>query len=444
MYRRISIFFLMLLAGAGQLYAQQTEKKLTLKEAIDLGVANSKQLAISSGKVKEAQARSAQAADKIWPEVGVSGTFLHVNTPNVSFSQSTSSGDNSGGGDSPLSALTKLHNVALLQASASMPVFSGFRYRNNRMMAEYLEQAAKYDAQTTKGTVTLNTIKAVYQYFEMLETRRTVQESLKRQQQRVTEFKNQEAQQVLTRNDRLKAELQMNNVELALTEINNNVKLAEYNLVVLLGLPDETTITLDTAGLFELPKLGAIDEYVQAGLTNRGDIRASEFQLKASESNYKVARANRLPTLSLTGGYINAFIPNVVNITNALNAGVSLKYSITGAIHASHGMHEMRARQEEAVATRQLAIDQTKVKVHQKYLKCVEQNEKLVITERSIVQARENYQISQNKYGQGLLILSDYLDADTALLQAQINHSTARADAVIAYYDLQESAGNLQ
>jgi len=236
----------------------------------------------------------------------------------------------------------------------------------------------------------------------------------------------------------------MNNVELALTEINNNVKLAEYNLVVLLGLPDETAITLDTAGMFDLPKLGAVDEYVQAGLTNRGDIRASEFQLKANESNYKIAKANRLPTLSLTAGYINAYIPGVVNITNALNAGVSLKYSITGAIHASHSMQEAKARQEEAAATQQLAIDQTKVKVHQKYLKCVEQNEKLVITERSIVQAQENYSISQNKYGQGLLILSDYLDADTALLQAQINHSTARADAVIAYYDLQESAGNLQ
>jgi len=442
MYRRISILFLILLAAA-QLHAQQAEKKLTLKEAIELGVANSKQLAISSGKVKEAQARTAQASDKIWPEVGISGTFLHVNTPNISFSQPA---DNNGGSssDSPLAAFTKLHNVALLQATASMPVFSGFRYRNNRMMSEYLEQAAKYDVQTTRGTVTLNTIKAVYQYFEMLETRRTVQESLKRQQQRVTEFKNQEAQQVLTRNDRLKAELQMNNVELALTEINNNVKLAEYNLVVLLGLPDETTITLDTAGMFDLPKLGAVDEYVQAGLTNRGDIRASEFQLKANESNYKIAKANRLPTLSLIAGYVNAYIPSVVNITNALNAGVSLKYSITGAIHASHSMQEAKARQEEAAATQQLAIDQTKVKVHQKYLKCVEQNEKLVITERSIVQARENYSISQNKYGQGLLILSDYLDADTALLQAQINHSTARADAVIAYYDLQESAGNLQ
>lgn len=441
MYRRISILFLVLLAAA-QLHAQQAEKKLSLKEAIELGVTNSKQLAISSGKVKEAQARTAQAVDKIWPEVGVSGMFLHVNTPNVSLSQPA---DNSGSSsDSPLAAFSNLHNVALLQASASMPVFNGFRYRNNRMMTEYLEQAAKYDVQTTKGTVTLNTIKAVYQYFEMLETRRTVQETLKRQQQRVTEFKNQEAQQVLTRNDRLKAELQMNNVELALTEINNNVKLAEYNLVVLLGLPEETTITLDTAGMFEIPKLGAIDEYVQAGLTNRGDIRSSEFQMKASESNYKMARANRLPTLSLTAGYVNAYIPNVVNITNALNAGVSLKYSITGAIHASHGMQEAKARQEEAIATQQLAVDQTKVKVHQKYLKCVEQNEKLVITERSIVQAQENYQISQNKYGQGLLILSDYLDADTSLLQAQINHSTARADAVIAYYDLQESAGNLQ
>jgi outer membrane protein len=440
MYRKISILIVGLLITL-QLQAQSV-MRLTLKEAIDLGVLNSKQLIVSNAKIKEAQAKLQQAQDKVIPEVGVSGTYLHLNTPNVSFSQESSS--NGGSSDSPLASLANLQDVALLQVSASWPVFNGFKTRNTKIMNEYLEQAAQYDAQTTKSNVALTTAKAIYQYYELLETRRTIEENLKQEQQRVVEFKNQEAQNLLARNDRLKAELQMNNVELALTEVNNNVKLAEYNLAILLGLPDETIVEIDTVGMFELAKLTTWDEYLQTGLANRTELKSATVQVKAGESGYKIARANRLPTVALTAGYVNAFIPNIVNITNALNGGVSLKYSITGAIHASHGMQEARARVEQAEASRQIMTDQVKVNIREKYLNCQKSLEQLAITEKAIEQAEENFQISQNKYKQGLLILSDYLEADVGLLQARINYATTRAESMIAYYELQESVGTLQ
>jgi outer membrane protein len=350
---------------------------------------------------------------------------------------------NGGSSDSPLAALSNIHDVALLQVSASWPVFNGFKTKNTKIMNEYLEQAAQYDAQTTRSNVALTTAKAIYQYYELLETRKTIEENLKQEQQRVTEFKNQEEQNLLARNDRLKAELQANNVELALTDVNNSVKLAEYNLTILLGLPEETTLELDTVGMFELAALTTWDQYLQTGLENRTELKSAAVQLKAGESGYKIAKANRLPTVALTAGYVNAFIPNVVNVTNALNGGVSLKYSITGALHASHGMQEARSRVEQAEASRQLATDQVKVDIRGKYLNCQKSLEKLAITKKAIDQAEENYQISQNKYKNGLLILSDYLEADVALLQARINYATARAESMIAYYELQNSVGTL-
>ena len=127
------------LAGI-QLQAQSV-KRLTVKEAIDLGVANSKQLIVSNAKVKEAQAKVQQAQDKVIPEVGVSGTYLHLNTPTVSMANEASG--NSGSSDSPLAALSDIHDVALVQVSASWPVFNGFKIRNTKMMNEFLEQAAQ-------------------------------------------------------------------------------------------------------------------------------------------------------------------------------------------------------------------------------------------------------------------------------------------------------------
>ena len=441
MYKKISIGLASLLA-VFQLQAQSV-KTLTLKEAIDLGYTNSKQLMISNAKVKEAQAKLAEAKDRSLPDVGVSGTYLHINTPNISMANSSNSNSGSGS-DSPLAAFSSLHDIGLAQLTASMPVFNGLKIRNTKMMNDYLQQAAQYDAQTTKSQVAINTIKAVYQYYELQQSRRTIEENLKHEQQRVTEFKNLEAQGLLARNDRLKAELQANNVELALTEVNNSVKVAEYNLTILLGLPDDTAIQLDTTAMFDLAKLTSWEESLQNGLANRTEIKSSDLQIKASESGYKIAKAERLPTVALSAGYVNAYIPNVLTVTNAVNGGLSLKYSITGAIHAKHSMHEAKARQDQATAYSQLATDQVKLDVRQKFLKSQEMLDKLAINERAIEQAQENFQISQNKYKQGLLILSDYLDADVALLRTKIDYFTTKAESMIAYYELQESMGTLQ
>lgn len=439
MYRIIGIGIASLLGAVG-LHAQAVQT-ITLREAIDLGYTNSKQLSISNEKVAEAVAKLDGAKDMALPNLSVSGTYLHINTPKISFAQESSDG---GDGDSPLAAFSSLHDIGLAQVSASVPVFNGMKIHNNKAMMDYLRQAAQYDAQTTRGEVALNTIKAVYQYYELLENRKTIEENLKQEQQRVQEFKNLEAQGLLPRNDRLKTELQANNVELALTELNNSVKLAEYNLAILLGFSDDASIQLDTTGMFALADIKTWDDYLQAGITNRSDLKSTDLQVKAAESGYKVAKAGRLPTLSLSAGYADAYIPNVLTVTNALNAGLSLKYSITGAIHANHTMHEAKARYNQANAATALASDRVKVEIRQKFLKSQEWVEKLAINQRAIDQAEENFQLSQNKYKQGLLILSDYLDADVSLLRARIAYATTKAECMIAYYELEESIGTLQ
>lgn len=436
MYTRIVILTVGLLATIGT-QAQQV-KVLTLAEAMQLGVTNSNQLMLSEAKIAEAQAKVSQARDQAWPEFGVSGTYMRINQPKVTFANPPKEGEKS-----PLAGLGNLSSIGLAQASASVPIFAGFKIHNNKRMAHYLEEAARYDAATTEASVKLNTAKAFYQYYELQETYKVLVENLKQQEERVKEFKNLEQQQLLARNDRLKAELLVNNVKLSLTEVDNNVSLAAYNLVLLLGLPDYTTITLDTTGMFSEHALAAWDEYLQGGLANRNDLKSLGSQQQAAAMNYAIAKAGRYPSLALTGGYINAYIPNVLTVNNALNAGISLKYSLTGAIHAAHVMHAASARQKQVEASQRITSDQISLDVKRKYLNVIKAQEKLVLMQQAIEQAQENFDITKNKFTIGLVILSDYLDADVLLLQAQINYATAKADGMIAYLELQESAGKI-
>lgn len=438
MKKNYFILLLFVVSYAGDGYAQQAQK-ITMQSAVALGIENSTQLMTSNAKLKEAQAKLIEARDHFLPDVGVSGTYMRINTPNVSMNE-----DNSGGGSgSPLSALSNLHSLALLQVTASEPIFNGFKIRNSKNMSEYLEQAANYDVATTKSKVALNTLKAVYQYYELLETRKVVEENLKQAKQRVGEFANLEKNGLLPRNDRLRAELQANTIELGLTEVNNNLQLAEYNLIILLGFAEDSKLELDTTGMFEVTAIDTWQASLDKGLQNRNELKSIGLQAKASSMNYNIAKADRLPSLGLSAGYVNAYIPNLLTVTNALNAGLSLKYSITGAIHSSHKMKEAKARMDQVDAAQKEVENGVRMEIKKKFLEYQHKQDKLEINSRAIEQAQENFTIAENKYKNGLLLLSDYLEANSLLLLSKINYATTRSEVMVAYYELQESVGNL-
>src|SRR5690349_14012833 len=75
----------------------QEEKSLTLKEAIELGVKNSKQLKISQAKIDEANALVKQAEQKRLPDVSVSGSYLRLTNANIDM-KSKGSGSSGGSG----------------------------------------------------------------------------------------------------------------------------------------------------------------------------------------------------------------------------------------------------------------------------------------------------------------------------------------------------------
>ena len=56
----------------------------------------------------------------------------------------------------------------------------------------------------------------------------------------------------------------------------------------------------------------------------------------------------------------------------------------------------------------------------------------------------ENYRIVKNKYDNSLATTTDLLDANTKQLQERMNLIFAKADAVVAYNKLLQTAGLLQ
>lgn len=418
-----------------QAHGQQT-KALSLNDAIELAVKNSGQLKIASAKIDEAVANARQAKDNRLPDLKVSGSYMRLNSPDVDLKVKLGSG---GGGSA-----MKVDQLAYGMANASLPLFSGFRIKYGIESAKYLEQAAKLDAENNKEEVVMNAIYAYSNLFKAQNTVELVKENLQRETQRVGDFSNLEKNGLIARNDLLKAQLQESNIELALMDAENNLKVATANMNLLLGLPIETVIKTDNSIMQNNATDASLTQWEQNALKNRKDMEAINFKEKAAETSIKMTKGEYYPGLALTGGLIAADIPNLLTINNALNAGLGLQYNIGGLWKTKAKIDGANARLHELQASKGMVNDQIRLQINQAYYNYLLATKKIEVYAKAIDQANENYRITKDKYDNKLATTTDLLDADVAQLQSQLNYSFSKVDAIVAYKKLQQAAGQLQ
>jgi outer membrane protein len=439
--RIASLVVLLFCTATGLGVSAQEKKNLTLTEAIDLSIKNSKQLKSSTAKIEEATFALKEAVERKLPEVGASGSYLRLNNPNISLK--TKSNNSGGSGSGTTTETPKPSQAVYGILNASVPIFSGFRIKYGIESAKYLEQAAKLDADNDKEAIVLNTIDAYNNLYKSKAAVDLVNENLQSARERANQFANLEKNGILPRNDLLKAQLQVSNTELSLLDAQNNWKLANINMDLMLGIPESTELAIDSASLQTAVNLKTIQDYVQAGLQNRKDLSAIGYRKKAAATAIKITEGAKYPSLAVTGGYMAADIPGVLTVTNVINIGLGVQYSLSSLWKNNSKVKQAEAREKQVSANEELLADAIRLQVNQAYQNYLSSNKKIEVYKTAIAQAAENYRIVNNKYQNSLATTTELLDADVAQLQARLNYAFAQSDAVVAYNRLLQSAGLL-
>jgi outer membrane protein TolC len=415
----------------------QEKKSLSLNEAIDLSLQNSKQLQTDQAKIDEAAAATREAAERRLPDAKVSGSYLRLNSANFDLK---SKDNNSGGssGESP-----KVSQLMYGMLNLSLPIYTGGKIKYGIESAEFLEKAARLDAEHEKDAVIQNTIEAFANHFTARTAVKLVKENLLQAQQRVRDFGNLEKNGLLARNDLLKAELQSSNTELSLLDAENNWQLANVNMNLMLGLPTGTELELDTSNIARKEDARVLDDYLQTALTSRKDVAAIDLRKKAAQSGVKAVKGDLYPSLALTGGYVAADIPNFFTVTNAVNAGVGVSYNIGSLWKTKSKIKQAEAQVKQLSLAESMLDDNLKLQVNKSYLNLLSSRKKIEVYAKAVEQAQENYRITKNKFDNNLATTADLIDADIAQLQARLSYTLSRADAFVAYHKLLQTAGVL-
>lgn len=426
-------FVVLCLLGISSLQAQNSIRKIILKEAIDLSIANSHLIKNNKANIAEATAAVKEASERRLPDVSVTGSYVYLPiSPNITMK------DAAPGAGGP-----KISQAIYGMMNASFPLYTGGKLKYGIESAKYLEQAIRLDADDNKEGLILNTINAYSNLYKSKTAVALVKENLDQSNQRVKDFTNLEKNGLVARNDLLKVSLQSSTIELALLDAESNYKLASVNMALMLGLPEQTILLADAESLQQTGPLKTIEEYEQLALQGRKDIGALAVRKKVAELGIKSVKADYYPSLALTAGYIAADIPNFLTITNAITVGVGVKYNLASLWKTKSKMEQAEAKVQQTAASQEMLNDNIRLQINEAYQGYLLSQKKIEVYQKAVEQAAENYRITKNKYDNALATTTDLLDADVAQLQTKLNVSNATADAAVAYNKLLQAAGLL-
>jgi len=422
-----------ILLGTFSFFSAQEKRTISLEEAVKLGIQNSKYLKVDQAQIEESTANLLAAKNRQLPELTVSGSYLYLPLePNVNLKIPGLAG----GGP-------KVSNVLYGSANVSVPIYSGGRIKYGIKSAEYLVEASKLNSENDKNAIAYNISQAYNNLFKANEVVKLLKENLASSQKRDQSFIKLENNGVIARNDRLKAQLQTSNIELQLMEAENNYSIANINMDLLLGLPDNTEIEVDSNYIGEDDLTKPDDYYLNLARESRNDLKALDYQRKAAELGSKSAKAENLPSLAFTGGYVAADIPKLLTITNAVNVGVGIQYNLSNIWKKNSSYVQAKAKEQELAANNDLLNDNITLEVRRDYQNDLFAHKKIDVYQRALEQAEENYRITLNKYNAGLETITNLLDADTAKITANVNVVTSKADAALAHKKLLQTTGTI-
>ena len=417
----------------------QDVKSLSLKETIDLSLKNSHLLKASAARNDQAAAQVQQALDNRLPNATISGAYMYMTNPTISLKTNSNKNDTSANKQS----FPKVNQAMYGIVNLSLPIFAGGKIKYGIESAKYLEQATILDAEKDKEAVILNTINAYINLYKASVTVDVVKENLNQSIHQDSVFSRLEENGLLARNDLLKSELQTSNIELSLLDAQSNLKTATVNMDLMIGYPETTVLKIDSTDFNKIPAIRTIDEYEQMALQNRKDVLALSFRKKAAATGISLAKADLSPTIALTGGYIAANIPGFLTITNAVNVGVGLQYNIGSLWKTKAKIAQAKSKETELIENEAQLSDAVRLEVNRDFENFFLSQKKTDVYKKAVIQAEENYRITKNKYDNALVNTKELLDANVSLLQSKINLAVAKADVLLSYSKLLETAGIL-
>lgn len=292
---------------------------------------------------------------------------------------------------------------------------------------------------------------ALSQYLELekiTHRERVLESNINLTQKLIDNIKEKQRQGVALKNDITRYELQMENLKLNRTKLQNNRKILNHQLCNTIGISTDEEIvpTDDIAGVI-FNKEGE-EHWQTAALGVNPQLAMAGVNEQMAKQRVKLAKSDMLPKVAVVAqnnfnGPITFELPPIDKNLNIWYIGIGVQYSLSSLFKSNKKISQAKLQSQAATEQKAVAAELLNNQIQAAYTSYLQSYVELETQQKSVQLAQENYQVVNDRYLNQLALITDMLDASNMKLDAELSEVDARINIAYAYYKMKYTAGNL-
>lgn len=434
MNKKLIFAGLLTLAGGWPAAAQQ--QVLTMDEMFRLADANSKSIAARQLAVDEAAEAVRVAKNDRLPSIEASLSLSYIGDGWMA------DRDFSNGMKADMPHFG--NNFAL---KATQVVYSGGAISTGIEMSELQKQIADLELANNRQDVRFLLAGYYLQLFQLHNQEEIYEKNIEQTRLLVDEITAAHRQGTALKSDITRYELQLQNLELGLTNTRNRRNIINRQLTTTLGLDNSVEIMPDTTLL--AVRLDQRNElFWQDEMQKAPALQLAGLAVDMGKKQEQMAKAERRPSVALFAsnnldGPILIEVPPINSNFNYWMVGVSFSYKFDSLFKSNKKLKKAQIATRKAQQDFEYTEEQLSNGVHASYIDLQEAYERLRTKEKSVQLAHENYSVVHSRYINGLSLITDMLDASNIQLSSELELANAQIGILYQYCLLKKTVGDL-
>ena len=323
----------------------------------------------------------------------------------------------------------------------SQVIYAGGAITSTIKLGEMNKEMVELDRQKNRQEVRFVITGQYLDIYKLLNTLEVLEQNIDLTERVLQNMKNRFKQGTALKNDITRYELQLEMLRLQQTKVKDTYKVLNHQLCTHIGLDEGVFVRPDTAVLHT--ELRVMDEvyWQQLALSDNIGLQQAALAKQISERNINLARSVSLPHLSLFAenslmGPITVEVPPINKNLNYWCVGIGIQYDLSALFKNNHDIRKAKQQFRKAGEEYELTKEHVNVGIQAAYTDFNTSFTELRTQEKSVELATENYRVVNNRYDDGVALITDMLDASNIKLSAELKLVNARINLIYNYYRL--------
>jgi outer membrane protein TolC len=430
------IIFIMIIFSLNQ-FAQT--KTYSLKESIKLGIENSKSLKISNAKLAIASAKVTEVKSQRFPKLSFNASYMRLSdVPPFEITTSFF--------PTPITIQEPILNSYNFKLSLQQPLFTGFKLSSLHSAADYNMESTKLEYSKDINEEVFKIISAFWNIYKAQNANKLIDENLKSLESHIRDAKNFLQNDLITKNDLLKIEVQYSTMQLKKVETENALTLAKAMFNKIIGNDISKDFNIAEEEIYtENAKLDFNELLLQAKMS-RLELESISNKILAGREQLDASKSGWYPSIYLISDFYYSrpnqrIFPQKDQFDDTWDVGVALSWDIWNWGYNSSKTDQAENALMQLGTSRSQLEDAIEIEVYNAFLNCQSAKKKVDLGRQSLEQADENYRITNEKYLVQLVNSTELLDAETSFYNSKTELMNSLIDYELAKIKLDKVVG---